>query len=393
MPNDVVQISRDEKDPVKIANAVGQLAERVRGLTTPGAATTSTAGIVVLATTTEVLTGTDTAKATTPDAIAALWEKGSDVSSASTISLGEGEYFHITGTTTITDIDFATAKDGRKAILVFDGVLTLTHNATTLILPTGANITTAAGDTCCVVQDAGDNIKVAWYQRANGQALASSTPTFSVNLQIFTSGGTYTPSSNMKYCTIECWGGGGGGGGTASAAANVVSMGGGGGAGSYSRKTASAATIGASQTVTIGTAGTGGTAGNNAGGAGGDTSVGTICIGKAGQGGAGSAGTTNLANSAAGGAGGVAGTGDITGVGENGLGSISCVGLGTPAGQGGAANLVGAGGQHRVTTGTGNAARGKAAGGGVCCGINAGGTAAGGIGAAGYVVITEFILA
>ncbi len=137
-------------------------------------ASDTTAGIVELATTTEQLTATDANRASTPDSIAALWEKGSDVASAGTLSLGEGGYFHVTGTTTITDIDFATAKDGRSAILVFDGVLTLTHNSTTLVCPTGASITTAAGDTCCVVQDSSDNVKVVWYNRADGTPLVGS---------------------------------------------------------------------------------------------------------------------------------------------------------------------------------------------------------------------------
>lgn len=121
---------------------------------------------VTAATTTEALTGTDTAKFVTADALAALWEKGSDTASATTVSVAEGGYLHITGTTTITDIDFATAKDGRAVTVQFDGILTLTHNATTLVLPGGANITTAAGDTACFVQDSSDNIKCLWYTRA-----------------------------------------------------------------------------------------------------------------------------------------------------------------------------------------------------------------------------------
>jgi hypothetical protein len=124
-----------------------------------------------LASTTEALAGTDAAKVLTPDALAALWEKGADVASAATLSLGEGGYFHVTGTTAITDIDFATPKDGRMAMLVFDGILTLTHHATTLILPGGANITTAAGDVACIIQDSGDNIRCLFYRRANGLSL------------------------------------------------------------------------------------------------------------------------------------------------------------------------------------------------------------------------------
>lgn len=124
------------------------------------------------ASTTEVLTGTDNAKIATPDAVAALWEQGSDVASAGTVSLGEGGYFVITGTTTITDIDFATDKAGRPAWVKFAGALTLTHNASTLILPGGASITTAAGDTACFVSEGSDVVRCVAYQKANGQAVA-----------------------------------------------------------------------------------------------------------------------------------------------------------------------------------------------------------------------------
>jgi hypothetical protein len=50
---------------------------------------------------------------------------------------------------------------------------TLTHNATSLILPTGANITAAAGDTFIVLSDASGNARVMAYQRASGAALVS----------------------------------------------------------------------------------------------------------------------------------------------------------------------------------------------------------------------------
>lgn len=138
-------------------------------------ATTALAGLVTaLATTTEVLTGTNATKAVTPDALAAIWEKGSDIASASTISIGEGRLFHVTGTTGITDIDFATDHSGRGAWLVFDGALTITHNATTLILPGAANITTVAGDSAFVVSENGaDNVRVLHYQRADGTALVA----------------------------------------------------------------------------------------------------------------------------------------------------------------------------------------------------------------------------
>jgi len=129
--------------------------------------------VPAMASTTDVLTGTDTAKAVTADALAAIWEKGADVTSSGTISLGEGGFFHITGTTGITDIDWATAKDGRPAYLTFDGILTLT-NSSTLKLPGGADITTAAGDRAIVVQDNGDTVLMIAYIRADGRALIPS---------------------------------------------------------------------------------------------------------------------------------------------------------------------------------------------------------------------------
>lgn len=124
--------------------------------------------------------------------------KGSVIASASTISIGPELFFHVTGTTTITDIDFTVPGDGRWAVLEFDGILTLTHNATTLVLPGGANIITAAGDTCMVVQDSSDNIHVVWYQTAavkpvpfaklTSGTLSSST-TQAINLSSYLSAG------------------------------------------------------------------------------------------------------------------------------------------------------------------------------------------------------------
>lgn len=211
-----------------------------------------------------------------------------------------------------------------------------------------------------------------------------------INIQTFTSSGTFTPTANMKYCIIECGGGGGGGGGTASAANSTWTAGGGGGGGGYSKKFASAATIGASQTVTIGAAGAAGASGDNAGGNGGDSSVGTICIGKGGTGGPGSAGSAGVGIT--GGAGGVAGTGDFTVAGQQGENTYGNSSF--PSQGEGGASLFGFGGRAATTSGTtaaGNA--GQIYGGGGSGGISFSGTGAmaGGAGAAGIVIITEYI--
>lgn len=68
-----------------------------------------------------------------------------DIASAATVDVGalNTTIARITGTITITS--FGTNYNGPRFVR-FAGILTLTHNATTLILPGAANITTAAGD-------------------------------------------------------------------------------------------------------------------------------------------------------------------------------------------------------------------------------------------------------
>ena len=69
------------------------------------------------------------------------------IASAGTTDLStvNNKYITVSGTTTITALGTLTA--GMTKWLIFSGALTLTHNATSLILPGAANITTVAGDT------------------------------------------------------------------------------------------------------------------------------------------------------------------------------------------------------------------------------------------------------
>ena len=91
-----------------------------------------------------------------------------DIASAATVNIGAavGRTVFITGTTTITS--FGTVGDGVIKIVRFTGALTLTHNATSLILPGGANITTAAGDALLAMSLGAGNWVVLFYQRAAG---------------------------------------------------------------------------------------------------------------------------------------------------------------------------------------------------------------------------------
>lgn len=96
------------------------------------------------------------------------WAKGANIASAATLTLGtDGNLFHVTGTTTISAISGTPS----PATLVFDGALTLTHNGTSLILPGGANIATAAGDIAVFVNDGGSNWRCVSYIKSAGLAL------------------------------------------------------------------------------------------------------------------------------------------------------------------------------------------------------------------------------
>ena len=98
------------------------------------------------------------------------WSKGADVASAGALTLGaDGNYFDVTGTTTITSI--VTRGIGTVVVLHFDGILTLTHNATDLILFGAGNITTAAGDEAMFVEYASGDWRCVVYTKADGTAV------------------------------------------------------------------------------------------------------------------------------------------------------------------------------------------------------------------------------
>jgi hypothetical protein len=96
--------------------------------------------------------------------VRAFRHKGSDLVSAATVDLGatEGLYHDVTGSVTISSFG-TTAASGQWKLLQFDAALTLTYNATSMILPGNADITTAAGDMCCVIHEGSGNWRMLWY--------------------------------------------------------------------------------------------------------------------------------------------------------------------------------------------------------------------------------------
>lgn len=237
-----------------------------------------------------------------------------------------------------------------------------------------------------------------------GQALisagATSDPLFGfptgtlINVQRFTSSGTYTPTTGTNSIIIYGCGGGGGGGGTGATSASQVAAGGAGSGGSWG---ISRITSVASQTVTIGAAGAAGAAGANAGGTGGQTSIGTYLVCAGGLGGA--AGTaTAFANATITGApGGQGSTATSSGTllygspgsvasyahwAYNGTGFISSIGASGPFGSGGwsgnTASIAG-------STGLGNGSGGS----GALAGLSQS-ALAGGAGTAGIIIVYEY---
>lgn len=110
-------------------------------------------------------------------------KRGADVPSAPTVNLttATGNYLHITGS---VDINAFTIPDGAARTVVFDNVLTLT-NSGGLILPGGANITTAPGDVAILRGEVGAS-RVVQYTPASGRAVKENTPPGVVLLAVVT---------------------------------------------------------------------------------------------------------------------------------------------------------------------------------------------------------------
>ncbi|MGH7489239.1 MAG: hypothetical protein ACREMY_27095, partial [bacterium] len=92
------------------------------------------------------------------------------VASAATTDIGALNALRVAvaGTTTITSFG---SKPNRIRFLRFTGALTLTYNATSLVIPGAASVVTALGDTCIAVSDSSGNWRIDDYMRANGSSL------------------------------------------------------------------------------------------------------------------------------------------------------------------------------------------------------------------------------
>lgn len=114
-----------------------------------------------------------------------------DVASSGTCDIGgaNSPFVRITGTTTITS--FGTNFNGPRFVR-FAGALTLTQNASTLILPGGVSITTVAGDTCVVTPLAAGWV-VSQYERGGLGKVYSGTVAAS------------TSGTSVDFTSIPAW--------------------------------------------------------------------------------------------------------------------------------------------------------------------------------------------
>lgn len=104
-----------------------------------------------------------------------LCAQGSDIASAATCNIaatGTSFYAKVTGTTGISS--FGTANAGVWRWITFTGALTITYNATSMILDGAANFTTSAGDMIFAVSEGSGNWRVRIF-RADGKPVVSGT--------------------------------------------------------------------------------------------------------------------------------------------------------------------------------------------------------------------------
>lgn len=198
---------------------------------------------------------------------------------------------------------------------------------------------------------------------------------------IFTSSDTFDKGdyTGLQAVIVEVWGAGGGGGGSST---TDDRSGGGGGAGGYSRKYIAVGSLGASETVTIGTAGTGGAAGNNSGTSGSATVFGSPDPGHC-SGAGGGGGTHN----GAGGSGGAGSGGDLNITGGSGQRFAAGSQPGATAIGRDAVMGVGAGGIGGLNGAAGTDATGYGAGGGGGERTTGGSSAAGSNGSGGLCIV------
>lgn len=253
------------------------------------------------------------------------------------------------------------------------------------------NPTASSGTTDTPISDAMETVVSAASLAA---ARAAMGVVGEIKTKVFTSSGTYTPTSGMLYADVIAVGGGGGGGGCSTTTSTEASAAGGGGGGASVRKIFTAAQIGASQTVTIGSGGTGGVGsgaiGQGNGTSGGNTTFGSLLTANGGSYGTGGTSSSSSTGSP-GGDGGAGSGGDLNTNGQTGSWGLVAVGGGGYMAISGAGGntLYGHGGASTAGY-DGDNGKGYGGGGGGAANYASRPARTGGSGASGLVYIVEY---
>jgi hypothetical protein len=211
-----------------------------------------------------------------------------------------------------------------------------------------------------------------------------------INIQTFSSSGTYTPTAGTKSVVVEVQGGGGGGGACYATGAGQYSIGSPGAGGGYAKSRLTAGFAGV--TVTVGAGGTGGTAGTDNATSGGTSSFGALLSATGGAAGSAAAATTQsiIVNGKS--VAGIGAGGNIANIGGGNPSptvAISTTAISTVA-SGGA--VLGGSIGSRASSGPGgnNVGFGYGGGGGGAIVLSSAAAAKGGDGAGGVVIVWEY---
>lgn len=210
-----------------------------------------------------------------------------------------------------------------------------------------------------------------------------------LNIQVFTTSGTYTPTPGTTSIEVEMVGGGGGSGGCAATSSTQASGSAGGSSGSYGRGRFTAG-FGGGLAVTIGAGGGGGAAGANNGGSGGTTSLGSLMSCPGGSFTVGGAAVTPpiIMSAQSGTSGAPTGANVVAVPGQAGGNAFAMTTTSLQGGAGGS-NPLGTGGWAATATGR-TSPSGYGAGGGGAVALSSTAAQAGASGAPGIVIIREY---
>lgn len=227
------------------------------------------------------------------------------------------------------------------------------------------------------------------------QAPASGPGKTLIQVDIFSSSGTWTKPAGCTAAEVFVWAGGGSGSAAGAASATQGSGGGGGGGGGYAYEYLTSLPN-ATEAVTVGAGGAAPTAGNNNGNTGESSSFGTSAYLSA-TGGAGGTNTPSTAsNLVVGGDGGVGSGGSVNMGGNGGDAMVLNASTGIRFGGAGGASAGGGGGGAAVIalasagSAAGNAGRFPGGGGSGAQSWNGGAAAAGGAGGGGLIIVKSY---